>query len=41
VKYLRLKVINKIDGEYEDINDMKNLYKDEFNKEISIRDFYD
>ncbi len=41
VKYLRLKEINKIDGEYEDINVMKNLYKDEFNKEISIRDFHD
>ncbi len=39
VKYLKVKEIDKVDGDYEDINSMKDLYKNEFNKNISIKDF--
>ena len=39
MKYLRVKPIHKINGEYEEINEMKNIYKNEFNKELSIKDF--
>lgn len=39
VKYLTVKSINKYDGQYEEIDDMKKIYKDEFNKELSIKDF--
>ena len=39
VKYLTIKSINKYDGQYEEIDDMKKIYKNEFNKELSIKDF--
>ena len=39
VKYLIVKSINKYDGQYEEIDDMKKIYKNEFNKELSIKDF--
>ncbi len=39
MKYLKVKPIHNVDGEYEDINDMKKLYKNEFNKDLSIKDF--
>ncbi|MBR4025375.1 MAG: hypothetical protein IKJ03_00290 [Mycoplasmataceae bacterium] len=39
VKYLTVKSINKYDGQYEEIDDMKKIYKNEFNKELSIKDF--
>ncbi len=39
VKYLKIKPIHKENGEFEDINNMKDIYKKEFNKEISIKDF--
>ena len=38
-KYFIVKQINKIDGEFEDINTMKKLYKQEFKKDLSIKDF--
>ncbi len=38
MKYLKVKAINKIDGEYEEINKMKPLYKEEFNKDLTIKD---
>lgn len=39
VKYLSIKKINKFDGEYEEINDMKKIYNDEFGIDLSIKDF--
>lgn len=39
VKYLKVKPIHKINGEYEEINDMKELYQKEFRKNLSIKDF--
>lgn len=40
MKYLRVKPIHKINGDYEDINDMEPIYVDEFDKDyISIKDF--
>ena len=40
MKYLRVKPIHKINGNYEDINDMEPIYVDEFDKDyISIKDF--
>lgn len=39
VKYLKVKPIHKINGEYEEINDMKELYQKEFKKDINIKDF--
>lgn len=39
IKYLGIKEIDKIEGNYEEINSMKDLYKKEFNKDISIKDF--
>ena len=39
VKYLTVKSINKYDGQYEEIDNMKKIYKNEFNKELSIKDF--
>lgn len=41
VKYLKVKHIHNVNGEYEEINDCKEIYKKEFNKEISIKDFID
>lgn len=38
MKYLRVKPIHKYDGEYEEINQMKEIYKKEFDKELSIKD---
>lgn len=40
MKYLRVKPIHKINGDYEDINDIEPIYVDEFDKDyISIKDF--
>lgn len=39
MKYLRVKPIHKVNGEYEEINDMKKIYKDEFDKDLSVKDF--
>ncbi|MBR3347792.1 MAG: site-specific DNA-methyltransferase, partial [Mycoplasmataceae bacterium] len=39
VKYLTVKSINKYDGQYEDIDYIKKIYKDEYNKELSIKVF--
>lgn len=39
MKYLRVKPIHKYNGNYEEINEMKEIYKKEFNKELSIKDF--
>lgn len=40
MKYLKVKPIHKINGDYEDINDMEPIYVDEFDKDyISIKDF--
>ena len=39
MKYLKVKLIDKIDGEFEDIDKVKQLYLEEFNKELSIKDF--
>ena len=40
MKYLRVKPIHKINGDFEDINDMEPIYVDEFDKDyISIKDF--
>lgn len=39
MKYLRVKSIHNVEGDYEEINDMIEIYKDEFDKELSIKDF--
>ncbi len=39
MKYLRVKPINNVDGDYEEINDMKEIYKNEFDKELLVKDF--
>lgn len=39
VKYLKVKSIDKVNGEYEDINNLKKTYQNEFNKDLSIKDF--
>ena len=39
MKYLRVKPIHNVNGEYEEINAMKDIYKNEFNKDLSIKDF--
>lgn len=39
MKYLKVKPINKVNGEYEEINDIKEIYKDEFDKDLSVKDF--
>ncbi|MDE6472856.1 MAG: site-specific DNA-methyltransferase [Ureaplasma sp.] len=39
MKHLRVKPIHKYDGNYEEINEMKEIYKKEFNKELNIKDF--
>lgn len=39
VKYLKTKLLNKIEGEFEEIDAVKELYENEFDKEISITDF--
>lgn len=39
MKYLKVKPIHSVDGKYEEINDMKDLYKNEFDKELSLKDF--
>ena len=41
LKYLKIKLLDKIDGEYEEIDKLKQLYKDEFSKDISIEDFHE
>lgn len=41
IKYLTIKDIDKIDGQYEDINSMSALCENEFNKQISIKNYYD
>lgn len=32
MKYLKVKSIHNVNGEYEEINDMKDIYKEEFDK---------
>ena len=39
VKYLELEEVHKVNGEFEQIDSKKELYKNEFNKDISIEDF--
>ncbi len=39
VKYLQVKLVHKQNGDFEDIDSSKQLYLDEFNKELSIKDF--
>ena len=39
MKYLRVKPIHKVNGEYEEINDMREVYENEFDKELSVKDF--
>ncbi len=39
MKYLRVKPIHNVDGDYEEINDMKKIYKNEFDKDLSVKDF--
>lgn len=41
VKYLQTKFIHKINGQYEEINSMQQLCKNEFDKEISIKNYHD
>lgn len=41
VKYLQTKFIHKINGQYEDINSMQELCQNEFDKEISIKNYHD
>ncbi len=39
MKYLKVKSIDKVNGDYEEINNLKEIYKNEFNKDLSIKDF--
>ncbi len=39
VKYLKVKHIDKVNGEYEDIINLKKIYQNEFSKNLSIKDF--
>ena len=39
MKYLKLIPIHKYDGEFEDINSIKKVYSQEFDKDLSIKDF--
>ncbi|WP_022934503.1 hypothetical protein ACJA28_01895 [Mesomycoplasma moatsii] len=39
MKYLKVKSINDVNGEYEEINAMIDIYKNEFDKDLSIKDF--
>ena len=40
LRYLQIKYIDKLNGEFEDIGQAeKTLYQEEFNHEISIKDF--
>ncbi len=39
MKYLKVKLVHKQNGDFEDIDSVKQLYLDEFNKKLSIKDF--